>query len=391
MSIKVIVLAVEENGLGATRSLGVANVPFGVIAFSKNDVCLKSKYPSKKLYIEGPTEDEKESQILNILSDYGNRNIILIPTSDWYVKFLDKYRETLGENFKLSLPPVGLPEQLIDKQLEIELIGGTIPIPASLSKLPENEQEMLKKLRLPIIIKPRSHVMNVLNRKNVILSDENEVRDFYKEYKNDMSTMIAQEVVPGSDDCLWVCNCFFDKDSELCTALVFRRLRTAPAHFGVTSYARSEYNEKVIACVKLVGKKLKYVGPIMVEFKYDSRDDEYKYIEINPRLGMCNFFDTYCGQNNVFSTYCLHSEQDVPVLYGKQKNKVVFFNFFDDVYSRHKDGESFFSILKDYISDMFKQHVYAYFYWKDPVPYIYILNKQLVRVFGSLLNKLKRQ
>src|SRR2546426_8803630 len=51
-----------------------------------------------------------------------------------------------------------------------------------------------------------------------------------------------------------------------------RKLRTVPAHYGQTSYGRSERNEEIIELARTLGKRLGYVGPADFDLKYDHRD-----------------------------------------------------------------------------------------------------------------------
>src|SRR5205823_482878 len=107
----------------------------------------------------------------------------------------------------------------------------------------------------------------------------------------------------GEDEALWVCDCVFDRRSDLVAAFTFKKLGTSPPHFGVASLGVSERNEELVELVRGLGRRLGYVGPADVDFKYDWRDRQYKYLEVNPRVGMCNYFGARCGVNCVLAAY----------------------------------------------------------------------------------------
>jgi len=113
---------------------------------------------------------------------------------------------------------------------------------------------------------------------------------------------------------------------------------------------------------------LAYVGPAMIEFKFDDRDGQYKYFETNPRIGQCNFFDTWCGINNVHATYLLALGRDLPKAMPAQRNDVMFINLLFDVRGRLLDKQGIASMCWMYLRDLRFPHVGQWRYWLDPIP-----------------------
>ncbi|MEH8021007.1 hypothetical protein [Rheinheimera metallidurans] len=383
MTAMVVVLSAGPNGLGVTRSLYLIGVRPIVISRAPDDVINFSRLPSEKIVL--PRENSTEflqQQLLKL-----PQGTIVIPTSDWFVSFLAENDDMLIAHIRFLLPSPDITTMLIDKALETKKIAAILPLPQTVQKL-TNSADLLEVLKLPIIIKPRSHQHMVLNSKNRILNNPLDVQQFFQQFSTVLGQLIAQEVILGDDSCQWVCNCFFDYDSELVQAFSFNRLRLSPSHYGVTSYAISQYNAEVIALSKKLGKALGYVGAAMLEFKFDVRDGAYKYIELNPRLGMCNYFDTRCGVNNAAAYYQLLSQQSLN--YNVQmKSGVVFLSLYEDFFSRRKDGEHTVRIVIDYLRNVFKPHVFIYHVWWDAKPSIHMLKIQLKRLFNALVNKVK--
>lgn len=379
-----IVLAAGPNGLGVVRSLYLEGIRCQIITRDRNDITHKSKVPTVKLYINGTTDEEQHQALLEILS-IQPLGTVIIPTSDWFVTFLTEHIQQLQKNCTFIIPTEELSEVLIDKAKETAVVGEVIPVPKTVQKITDARQ-LIDELALSIIIKPRSHKHMVLGCKNIIIETEEQLAQFFDKFGNVLSSVIAQEVIQGKDNLQWVCNCFFDENSDLTQAFTFNRLRLSPSHYGVTSYAVSKYNEDVINLSAKLGKALKYTGPAMVEFKQDINDGIYKYIEINPRLGMCNFFDTSCNINNSYNTYLLATGQTLPQA-EKMQDDVMFMSFYEDLFSRLKDGESLFSVIKEYSSNFIKKrHVFIYFVWWDPYPAISLFFRQIK---GFISSKIK--
>ena len=381
----VIVLAAGPNGLGVIRSLHIENTAVITVNTSKKDISNFSRIPREKHTIQGRTDKERQQWLLAFLQRQP-RNTTIIPTSDWFVSFLTEHTQALEQNCLFLLPAKEVTELLIDKALETKVIGEVVPIPKTIQTIVD-KQQLVSELEMPIIIKPRSHKHMVLGQKNIVIQNSNDADNFFAHFSDKLKHLIAQQVILGADDLQWVCNCVFDLDSNMVQGFTFNRLKLSPSHYGVTSYARSEHNQEILALSKKVGKSIKFIGPAMLEFKQDPIDGKYKYIELNPRLGMCNFFDTSCGINNAYATYLLAAGRIVSKNSPMQSNK-VFLSFFEDFFSRKQDGETTLSIFKDYLSKFTKQHVFIYYVWWDPYPAIHLAATQVGQFIKSSYKKI---
>jgi predicted ATP-grasp superfamily ATP-dependent carboligase len=383
-----IVLCAGSSGLGVVRSLHVAGIQSIAVCMNSKEEVLFSRLPEKKIIIDSVTHPD--DALNTAIAPFRGQGFVLIPSTDAFVLFLNRHRESLSKGFYFTLPSKELCESLIFKQHETHLIREAgIPIPKTVQNIPEAAEELTKELALPIIIKPRSvEHRDVLGKKNIILSSADDLHAFYEKFKDDFHSLLAQEVIPGKDETLWVCHCTFDVNNDLVTFFSFRRLRLSPSHFGVTSYAVSEYNEQIITIARQIGKQLGYSGPAMMEFKYDARDNQYKYIEINPgRIGMCNIFDTTCGVNSIYATYLLAQNAETSVLKNlRQKNNIIYMSLVLDIRTRYKDGESIGTIFKHYVFHVKQKHVEAFFSWLDPLPFcadIFFRIKKYVKKIGN--------
>lgn len=379
---KAIILAAGPNGLGALRSLYKENIRADVITADNNEPVMSSRLPIRKVVLNNAGNSQ---ELLEVLLNWPKSGQVLLPTSDWYVDFLVTNQEKLSEKFKFVLPKGELSSKFIDKKEEIELVKDFVELPKTITVLPESKDELLRLIDLPIIIKPRSNELNYIGQKNILIYSDEELVEFYAKFNDILQYCIVQDIIVGDDENLWVCNCVFDLQSNLINSFIFQRLQLTPPHFGVTCYAESRLNEEVIRQVKKLGEGVGYVGPAMVEFKVDDRDGKYKYIEVNPRLGLCNYFDSSCGKNNVYATYCV--AMGLTFVEQPQKVNRMFLSFYEDLYSRFRDGQKSKQVFQTYFSNVRKMHTFMYFSWIDPWPALVMGYRQWKRTFLSIINR----
>ena len=380
-----LVLAADTNGLGALRSLRAAGIPAWVLAPSSDEIALASRIPLRKLVPDGNSHDA----LLAALEPVPDGSV-LIPTSDSLVNFLEAHREQLGKRWRISLPPVGLGDLLIDKAVETARVAELgIHLPPTLHPLPATADELTAKLRLPIIVKPRSFAYSrALGRKNVILDSVAAAQQLLDRLGDQRDAVVAQEVIPGGDDELWVCNCTFGGDHSLLGAFTFQRLGTSPAHYGVTSLAVSRHNPEVIRQVEALGRGLGYVGPAMVEFKRVPRDGRYCYLETNPRLGMCNWFDTSAGVNNVALSYHVALGTDSIQPAGSQQEGIRMLDRLDDSWARRQEGASWGEVLRVWRDSRTPRTIGLYYAPGDPRPAVVTVTRRIRNLARAAMRKL---
>lgn len=375
-----LVLGTGTNGLGMVRSLHQKGIYSVVISRSNLDETHLTRLSKRKFRI--PPNQVLAESLLDIISRASGEVDCVIAGSDQYASALQLLSETGRLNLACVLPPRNLIDTLNDKRSEIELIRHLdIPMPNSIIDLTLS-RDQLSFLVFPVIVKPRRQSdVEVLGFKNRIFLAEPELVRFLQEFESKLDSFIAQEIIPGTVMCQWVCNAVFDQDSEMKSAFTFQRLGTIPHLYGVTTFAVSRHNSEIKDLCARIGRDLKYVGSAMLEFKLDPRSGEYCYIEINPRIGMCNWFDTECGVNNVYNAYALALGLPLEKNIDGQTEGRAYMDFWSDIYARRRAEFSWRSISLHYIGNFPRRVVRPAWYWKDPLPaiapYIRAIGKRL--------------
>lgn len=363
----VLVLAVGTNGLGIVRGLHSKGIKCIVACKSRLDHSYLSRLPCQRYLL--PTDEDIHLSLKGLIEKIGHAVDCVIPSSDEYASILRKLQRDSVENLRFILPPGDLVDLLNDKVSEVSLIEKTgTKIPRTLVDLSSFSSE-LATIEFPIIVKPRSYQgYSLLGAKNRIVENEEELSDFCHSYANCLNEFLAQEIIPGDESFLWVCNATFDADSNMVSAFTFQRLGTIPYMYGVTTFGVSRSNAMIKDMCAQLGASLRYTGPIMVEFKQDPRSGDYLYIEINPRLGMCNWFDTKCGVRNAYNTYALAVGLKPDINVNAQIDGVIFINLLLDIYARIRGGQDFRSILRLYRQRFSFPAVFPAMLWYDPLP-----------------------
>jgi predicted ATP-grasp superfamily ATP-dependent carboligase len=382
----VVLLAVGATGLAVLRSLAKANIKTIAIVSTLSDVCCLSKYPIDVVCLEG--EDGSQIGLLDALASLSGKGYCLTPTSDLHVEFIVEHYEWVSSSFVLVGADKFTLDLLLDKALEsnaIKDLGLELPK----TWLPSTKEEAtLESLSFPAIIKSRRNNDNPLKSKNIVVSTESEWFDVLSRFEDVMDKLIVQEVIPGQEDSLWISSCTFDRNHSLVSIFSFQRLAAAPKLYGVTSQAVSRHNDQLEAMCQSLGERLKIVGNADVEFKMDERDGRFKYIEINPRIGMCGWFDTCSGVNSVLNGYYVAIDRTDLIEKGRrQKDGVILLDLYEDTFSKLKSGMSFYRVLMSQLRYIFRRHVSLYFALRDPRPALFVYKKNILALARSLKNK----
>lgn len=379
---RAVVLSSDAIGLGAVRSLHRGGVPTTVVMLDPWEPVRVSRYAEKILV---PKSSDPEAAVLEVLAGIDeNPRPILFPTSDLLAHIVTQHRARLAQRFQLCIPSDAAMTLALDKSKDTRLLDGTeIALPKTIQDLPASPAELIERLGMPLIVKPRTYVdKDGLGWRNVVIRSLADAEEFYRTSTGVFHHVIAQELIPGPDDALWEVICLFDNNHRLVRAFTFRKLATMPAHFGATSRAVSEHSEALMDLARVAGQRFEYVGLADIDVKYDARDGRFKYLELNPRLGMCHYFGTRCGVNLTLDAYRLMSGETLapqaPQAVGKTYLAVL-----EETGGRLADGDSVFAVLGGIMRALLDGPVGPYFAWDDLLPGPFAVMRLVRRFFSK--------
>ena len=106
-------------------------------------------------------------------------------------------------------------------------------------------------------------------------------------------------MIPGNDEYMRVLTSYSDRNGRvkmMCLGHVLLEEHT-PHGLGNHAVIITEPNKELMVRVKNLLEDLHYVGFSNFDIKYDSRDNTYRFFEINTRQGRSNYYVTGSGFN----------------------------------------------------------------------------------------------
>lgn len=273
------------------------------------------------------------------LLEYGEKNkeykILLIATSDLYVKMVSEERSLLEKYYVFNYPNINIVNNLLVK----EKFYGTykkmgIDIPKTYiykCNKKENVEEVKQKFKeYPIIIKPSDgveyHNLEVVLDKVYKAYNEEELEKIILKIKNAgyKNNLIIQEFIPGDDSALFD-SIFYvgkNKKAQIATLAQIGLQERTPTGIGnctvlVNGYDEHGYKEELIYKLKEFLEEIGYQGFAEFDMKYDYRDDKYKILEINPRQSRSGYY--VCATGNNLIEYLI----DDLILNKKKEFKII--------------------------------------------------------------------
>ena len=260
---------------------------------------------------------------INALTKYGeenkNKKILLIATSDLYVKMVAENKNILEKYFYFNYPNLEVVNNLLIKEKFYDIYKDMgIDIPKTYL-YPCNKNDDINKIKkyfnneYPIIIKPSDgveyHKLDDAGLAKVYkVYDELELEKIIKKIENAgyNKNLIIQEFIPGDDSALFD-SIFYvgkDKKAKLATFAQIGLQEHTPTGIGnctvlVNGFDEHGYKEEIVYKLKEFIEKINYNGFAEFDMKYDSRDNKYKVLEINPRQSRSGYYLTACGYNLV--------------------------------------------------------------------------------------------
>ena len=278
----------DFQGLGVVRSLGRKRIPVYIIDHELS-IARFSRYHKKFSFAPHP---KREEEYLSFLIDYAKRqNLdkwVLFPNNDLTVRLLSKHKKRLEEYYLIPTPDWEVIKYVYNKRNTCQL-AESLGIPTPKTYFPKEVYDLEKlDLSFPVIIKPatRDDFFEKFRKKAFLIQNRQHLIETYKKVCDviDSSDVLVQEFIPAGPKHLYSF-CPFFKDGRIVARIIARRSRQHPMDFGqATTFAEAVHMPELeVIGVKLLNK-INYYGLAEVEFMYDTRDMQFKFLEINARV-----------------------------------------------------------------------------------------------------------
>jgi D-aspartate ligase len=243
-----------------------------------------------------PNSHEQPEQLVEFLLRASKelRGAVIFPTRDLDVLFLDRYREALGAHYRLAIPHRESLYRVVDKH-ELACIAerADIPVPKTMILGSADEfHQVPNQIGFPCVMKPVSSYQwregenweVVGGRKAFLVESMEMLQKEYEMVRQAHHEVLVQEWIPGGTESIVVIGGYVGADSEPLAYFTARKIVQSPdEYFGTGCVVKSEDIPELLEPTRRLWQALNYRGMAEVEYKFDSRSQEFKLIEINTR------------------------------------------------------------------------------------------------------------
>ncbi|MCK4078402.1 MULTISPECIES: hypothetical protein [Acinetobacter] len=319
--------------------------------------------------------------------------LICYPTDDMQLELLLEIHDEIENFCFLPFNHENLTQSL-DKNIQYhfcEKLG--VPYPKTIELKTEMDLANIENLLFPLIIKPntrRDIVENVFRSMYVSSSEELlKNKEVLQNYLDKGFTFLVSEFVPGDDTQIYAYTGYRSKNGSILNEWTGKKLSQFPDNFGVFSSASNEAPDVVLQQGRELLNGMNLYGIAEPEFKYDSRDGQYKLMEINLRSMMWHRVGNLSGVKLHLTQW--NDALNLPIIkYNQNKNEVIHY-----VYMKHEllNLLSRLGYLKLFIHNVFfgqRKH-FAVLNGKDIKPFVIDLlsyPRNLGSVWIKVLKKL---
>lgn len=307
--------------LGLARSLATNGIDVYYVTDSRNAAMFSRHLKS---FLVVPDIEKDTESMIAFLQEFKKKHSysVIFPGSDNSCLELASARSLLDdrtqEGFHFSMPSKEVVETLVNKRRFCQSISKT-DIPRPLTYCPRDLDDVVKiglEAGYPVFVKPSySQVFqDTFYTKGFIAKSKEELMGYYRLAAKHNIDVVIQEIIPGPESECYGVNAYFDRWHNPQGLFAYRRLRSWPTSFGVGCLIESIPLSTIPEVKNLVSylHSLGHYGLTDAEFKRDSRDGEFKFLEVNSRLWLQNSFPTKCGINQNLMAY-LDAMDDPPI------------------------------------------------------------------------------
>lgn len=282
-----VVLSLFDTGVAVARCLGRLGIAVEGYDHNPDMPGFRSKYCRARTCPNPSLDPDGLLTMLLAAADH-LRPKILYPCSDDYVFFVSRYRDVLQPHFRFLLPEHSTIEIVIDKHRQIKYmkdIGVTVPATHYADSMVSLEQ-IIDSISFPVFLKPvLGHIWRrVFNFKGFESHNKDDLLSLCRNIFSHNLEFIIQEIIPGDCSNNFETSLYVGTDGNAVGEFTIQKLRQYPKDLGFGTLTVSTTNDEVQKLSRKVIKDLNWRGFANLEFKYDKRDQTYKFIEINARV-----------------------------------------------------------------------------------------------------------
>lgn len=394
----VLVLSGHVISLAIVRALGPAGVPVFVASYDRRDIAPYSRLVRGAFDVPHP-ETATEACARRLL-EFGHQHDhpVLMPGDDPSLIFASNCRESLGRAFIVACPDRETVAHMVDKRATYSLAAAAgVSVPMTMSPTSSREAaDAADAVGYPCLLKPAtSHrYFEQLGVKYRRVESRREAEEAFLEAERLGIGSMVQELIPGGDEAGVNYNAYVI-DGEVRVEFTARKVRMVPPGGGVPGAVVSEEIVELLDPGRRTLGALNLTGYACCEFKWDSRLDTYRLLEVNGRHNRSGLLATRCGINFplVEYEYLVNGRVPTPVPFRVRKYWVDEFKDLSCFPARVREHPgAVVSFWRPYV----RRPVCAVLDWHDSRPFVrrlrYSLDvmRRLIRGGGTRMPKIVR-
>jgi len=307
----------HHGGLGVIRSLGrlgvrIYGVHEGPLAPAASSRFLHGRY----FWNPGADDPDRLRDGLLRLADVIGQPAVLITTDDAGAIFLAEHGDELRSSFLFPRPPRDLPRRLAGKY-SLHRLCGELGVPTAMAAMADSAaaaRQFAADAGFPLIAKLATpwHGHGRVHS-TTIVADDAELDAIYDACSRAGAGLMLQEFIPASAGSDWFFHGYCDDSSACRPAFTGVKERSYPAHAGLTSLGHAIANDRLRAEITRLLAAVGYSGIVDIDVRWDARDDTFKVLDVNPRLGaQFRLFRDTAGTDVAIAQYLDLTGQPVP-------------------------------------------------------------------------------
>jgi predicted ATP-grasp superfamily ATP-dependent carboligase len=367
-----IILGGRIMGLAAIRSLAKRGINTILIYHDSKDFATHSKYLSEKIKLPHPENHEEDfiSKILDLSEKY--KGAVIYPTEDEFLITISKNKPKFSPFFKVACNDIKIIDKLINKKLIYDLADQhNIPCPIHITTSDDKTAaNFADRIGYPCLLKPsQSHTyFNYFGKKMAKVENKEELLLELKKANAGGFEVMIQEFISGSDSAnfsYWG----YRTGGKFFSEATARKVRNDPPETGSPRVQVTKNIPELIPYARKILNELDYEGYANVEFKFDRKSGEYKFMEINPRINRCIQQAIKGGIDYPFIIYNHLVNNQLPN--NSQCEEDIYWidwakDLIRSIQFRKKEKYSFKQLMRPY----FSKHAFGVFDLKDPMPFM---------------------
>jgi D-aspartate ligase len=370
-SVGALVVGGDHPGLGIARSLGRRGIPVYIME-DQQSISSFSRYASRVIRCKDLRDERKTvDAVLDAGRRFNLKDWVLFPTRDETVAAFSRYRDELAQQFRVTTPDWETVRWAWDKKNTYDL-AMQLGIPCPQTFNPRNLEELAALYsRLPLAIKPavKENFFYATGVKAWRADTIEELNQLFADAQRQIKPeeVLLQEIIPG-DGCGQFSYCAFFCDGRAHSSLVAQRRRQHPREFGrAATYVESVDLPIIEELSERFLKAINYYGVVELEFKHDTRDGQYKLLDVNARTWG---FHSIGAASGVDFPYILFADQmGTPAEKSRGRAGVGWLRFITDVPTAFSDLLHGEISLGSYYKSLKNTRVESVFSKDDPLPF----------------------